>query len=415
LAAVLLVNVLIHFAGAAIHNIRAETEDGVIVGNAAEVHDAAASGTAAVRFGSVLSTITKRDSPLSPSGGGLGNFNLSSNSYIMGFRFVLDKQTRIDRWYFTINGEGADCIGGRDGYGSGNGGTHYGRIVEVNQGTGLPTSTVLASESINACTAHNRAKSEFDLDSTHQIHFVQFNAITLDPNKMYAFLLSNTDPNPGDGGSDSSGNHMSPNLNFMSMADLGPNGKNTLDANTPDATYGLDPRETTIWSKDEGATWDFGDRVGWYQLGSGRARMWIVGYRPVGGQGVAHGWPFFNWPDETSGVTVTYNDVPKDVTLTHAGAASETSAGTITVTNTDTGVSATTGDLGGGMAKGQLSKPVPVAVGQSYRISASGSVRIGDPADTREAFGLGTRAPWIYTSSVDNRFPALYASPHPYY
>lgn len=422
LSTLLLINVILRIAGAASHVVSTEAEAGQVAGNASILPMNGASGSNdtvnAVRFGTAnpLPQLSKRNSPLSPSGS-LGQFNLSSKSYIMAFRFVLDKQASIDRWYFAINGEGASCIGGRTGYGSGNGGTHYGRIVEVDQATGFPTGTVLASESVNACTAHNRAKSEYDLSTTHQLHYVQFSPVSLSANKMYAFLLSNTDANPGSGGSASSGNHMSPNMNFGDLAAFGPNARNTLDADTPGAVYGLDPRETTMWSKDGGASWLFGDKVGWYQVGSGEAKFWIVGYRPAGGQAIAHGWPFMNWPDDASGQTVTFRNAPKAVTLTHAGGSSESSAvGTITVTNTSTGVSATTSSLGSGMVSGQLSKPVPVAAGQSYTVKASGSVEMGGSTSGQgEAFGLGSRAPWNYSSSTSGRFPALYASPHPYY
>lgn len=417
-AGIVLVAVVWRTAGAANYAASVEAETGTPGGNAAAADDQLASGGSMVRFGSSGSgpAASRRDNPLAPSGG-LGQYNLSKNNYVMGFRFVFDKQQTIDRWYFSINGEGASCVGGRTGYGNGNGGMHYGRIVEVDQTTGLPTSTVLASESVNGCTAHNRAKSEYGLNTDHQIHFVQFsNPVTIQPDKMYAFLLSNTDPNPGCSSSSggSCGNHMSPNLNYASVSQLGPNGRNNVDRDAPGATYGLDPRETVLWSKDTGQSWIFGDGVGWYDTNDGNTMMWIVGYRPVGGQGTAHGWPWFNWPGESSGQTVTFKNSPKSVTLTHAGG-SGSSVGTITVTNTSTGVSGKTSSLGSGMVRGQLDKPVPVAAGQSYTVRASGSVEMGASTGTKEAFGLGSRAPWIFSSSTSNRFPAVYASPHPYW
>ena len=349
-------------------------------------------------------------------GGGLGQFNMSDNDYICGFRFELPQARTIDRWYFSVNGEGATCVSGRTGYGAGNGGTWFGRIVTVNQATGLPTSTVLASESVNGCTAHSRAISEFGLSTTHQSHWVQFSPITIQPNTMYAFLLSNTHSSPGSGGSASTGNHMSPNLNFAELDDMGPNGENTLDPQAPGAMYGYSPRETTMWSPDGGSTWRFGDQVGWYQLGSGRGRMWVVGYRISGGNGVAHGWPYMNWPsDTTSGITVTFTNIPSAVTITQAGGCNDGSAniGVITVRNTTTGQQSTTSSLGSGRQVGTLASPVTVAAGESYRISASGRVSMGSPTSGQgAAFGLGSRAPWRYTLSTGNQMPMLFVLPH---
>lgn len=356
----------------------------------------------------------KRDIPIAPNGG-LGQFNLSSKSYIMAFRFVLDQPQTIDRWYYAINMEGTTCVGGRTGYGSGNGGTEFGRIVEVDQATGFPTNKILAQESVNGCDAQNRSMSEFGLQKTHQAHFVQFAPVSLEAGKMYAFLLSNTDPNPGNGGSKGGGNHTSPNLNFGKLSDIGPNGKNTLDANAAGAMYGYDPRETTMWSDDSGATWKFGDQVGWYQTGSGDGRMWVVGYR-ANGKNIPHGYTYMNWPSDSNGASITYKNVPKAVTLTHAGGATGGSVGVVTVTNTSTGVSATTPSLGGGVPVGQLSKPVPVAAGESYTIKASGSVETGSSAFWDKIFGLGSN----YASSCSScsnpaDMPALFALPHPYY
>lgn len=359
-------------------------------------------------------TATKRNIPISPQGY-LGQYNLSSKQYIMAFRFVLDKPTTIDRWYYAINAEGATCVGGRTGYGSGNGGTEFGRIVEVDQATGFPTSKILAQESVNGCTAHDRTISEFGLSKTHQAHFVQFTPVALEAGKMYAFLLSNTDANPGNGGSKGGGNHTSPNLNFAKLSEMGPHGKNTLDANAPGALYGYDPRETTMWSKDGGASWLFGGQVGWYDNGGDIGKMWVVGYRS-GGKNIAHGYTYMNWPDASTGASITYKNVPKAVTLTDAGGASSGSVGVVTVTNTSTGVSATTPSLGSGVPVGKLSKPVPVAVGQSYTIKASGSVDTGSSSFWDKIFGLGS----TYSSSCSScsgaaGMPGLFALPHPYY
>lgn len=362
-----------------------------------------------------------RDTPISPAGY-LGGINMTSNAYVLGFRFVLDKPISIDRWYFSINGEGADCeTGARLGYGFGDGGTHYGRIVEVDQLTGLPTNSVIASETVNACEAYLRAKSEFNLPALHQAHWVQFSPVALEAQRMYAFLLSNTHPEPGTGGRESSGNHMTANTNFVLPSQMGPHEQNTLSATTPGALYGLDPRETTFWSSDSGQTWKFGVDVGWYDRTKGK--MWTAGYRIAGGLNIGHGWPYHNWPGEGP-ATVTFTDLPKDVVLTHAGGANSdgTDVGVITVKNLTTGATTMTSvALGPGIGESVLSSPITVMRGESYSVSSSGSVDTGSAGNMGTIFQLGTRQPYVYSSECANCInlprnrPMLYASPHPYY
>jgi hypothetical protein len=346
--------------------------------------------------------------PISPAGF-LGQFNLSSPSYAIANRFVVPQDVTIDRWYFAVNGEGADCVNGRSGYGSGDGGVHYGRIDAT---TGATNQEVLASERVNGCTAHERAQREFGLDETHQVSYVDLAPLTLRTGVMYAFVLSNVDQDPGSGGSASRGNHMSPNLNFADLADMGPNGRNTLDPNAASAVYGLDPRETTMWSEDAGRTWRFGDEVGWYDNGDGSGRMWPGGYRVAGGPNVAHGWIYMNWPSEDSAsVSFTATD---DAVLTRAGGASRKEAvGVITVENLDTGVSATTARLGTGLTDTRLSRDVPVAKGQRYRVSTSGRVDRGSAGFWDRVFPLGESGSLPYSCascSNPNDRPMVYAA-----
>ena len=326
----------------------------------------------------------------------------------------MPEATTIDRWYYAVNGEGADCVDGRDGYGSGDGGIEYGRIVDVDPATGLPGDQVLGAEKVNGCDAHQRSQREFGLQDTHQVHYVEFAPVTLEANRMYAFVLSNDDSDPGQGGGDSDGNHMSPNLNFADLEDMGPHAANTLDPQAPGAAYGLDPRETTMWTQDSGETWRFGDEVGWYDVGNGEGRMWPGGYRIVDGPDVPNGWIYMNWPDEGR-ASITYT-ATAGVTLTTAGGASQDSdVGSITVENLTTGESASTAGLGSGLVSGPLDRPLQVAEGQKYVVSTDGRVDTGSAEYWDAVFNLASDGPGRYDSSCPNcskslDHPMLYAS-----
>jgi hypothetical protein len=232
---------------------------------------------------------------------------------------------------------------------------------------------------------------------------------------MYAFVLSNVDPNPGDGRSSSTGNYMSPNLNFADLDDMGPHGRNTLDPNADGAAYGLDPRATTMWSDDSGATWEFGDQVGWYDLGNGEGRMWPGGYRIAGGQNVPHGWAYMNWPSEGK-AQITYTADSDGLLVRAGGASSGDDVGVIRVENVDTGQSAATDDLGSGLVSGALSSPVAVAPGQRYVVRTNGEVDTGSAAFWNNVFAFEAEERLRYSSSCSAcdtpaDHPMLYATP----
>ena len=257
--------------------------------------------------------------------------------------------------------------------------------------------------------------SEFGLEREHQVQFVQFTPVTLRANTMYAFVLSNEDPDPGDGRDGPTGNYMSPNLNLGDLKQFGPNARNTLEGAAAGAVDNLDPRETTMWSSDEGQSWSFGDRVGWYQVGNGSGRLWPGGYRIAGGANLPRGWPYMNWPSDGPGsITIT---APLSQTLTIAGGSSSSGkVGVITVTNVSTGDSATTASLGAGLVNGSLSKPVAVAIGETYTIETRGTVGTGSAASWDKIYKLGTIQPFVYTSSCrecgsPQDRPMLYAAP----
>ncbi|MGD9526939.1 hypothetical protein [Pseudonocardia sp.] len=403
-----------HLAGAAV--------TAAVVGVLALTLAAAAGATVAPADSTPQGSVTSI--PISPAGG-LGQMNLSSSDYGIARRFVLPQDVTIDRWYFAVNGEGSECVGGRDGYGSGDGGTWLGSIVTVDPATGLPTDDVLASEQVNACVAYERAGREFGLSNRHQAQYVQFPPLALKADTLYAFVLRNVDSSPGDGGGDSVGNHMSPNLDVARLAEMGPNGRNTLDPRATGAVYGVDPRETTMWTGDAGQTWEFGSDIGWYRLGKDRGGWWPSGYRIAGGDNVAHGWAYMNWPDdESASVTLT---AAADGVLVEAGGASDNeNVGVITVENDQTGASGRTTDLGPGLVSGTLDHPVQVLRGQQYTVSNSGEVDIGsgDPwgrvfntpepgadASTCPDCAEPTDRPMLYASTINTETAAAPGAP----
>jgi hypothetical protein len=181
----------------------------------------------------------------------------------------------------------------------------------------------------------------------------------------------------------------------------------------PGAAYGLDPRETTMWSDDSGRTWSFGDEVGWYGEDDGRGDMWPGGYRVVGGPDIAQGWSYMNWPDEGP-ASVTYTAESDQVLLEAGGASTTDDVGVITVRNIDTGASATTGDMGTGLVRGALDEPVSVQEGQQYVVSTEGSVDTGSAEYWDRVFDLHTSRAIQYLSACEDcksaeDHPMLYA------
>ncbi len=379
--------------------------------------------------------------PVSAGIGGAANYNLSSNSYVMAQRIVFGTDKTIDRWYYDVKLECLSWVGGsRCGYATGTAGMTYGRIVNVDQNTGLPLlNSVLASETVATRTVHERARNEYGLVNNHQIHFVQFAPVTLKANQMYAFLVSNPDPNPGVGGSTLTGNHWSVNINLAPLSSAGPLGRN-ICADSARGTRGcneysrevggsiagLDPREATTWSQDGGKTWRFGAGVGWYNESSADAKIWYQGYREVGQAPDPYGgWPHLSWAPPCTGCKVTFKNATKAVTINKAGGfagdgaygTSSAGIGVITVRNETTGVSGKTASLGGGgWQSGNLDNPVPVRAGDSVSLTNTGSVHIGRNGG-HNVFNLGrwftSTGSAISWTNADR--PALYAEPWFYY
>ena len=91
----------------------------------------------------------------------------------------------------------------------------------------------------------------------------------------------------------------------------------------------------------------------------------------------------------------------------------------VTVTNVRTGVSGSTAQLGRGVVRGTLSRPVPIEAGDSYTVRNSGVVDTGD-GHRASVFEFGRSQPFTYSASGSRiaqqyDMPMLFATPHPYY
>ena len=109
---------------------------------------------------------------------------------------------------------------------------------------------------------------------------------------------------------------------------------------------------------------------------------------------------------------------PRAVTLTEAGgyAPVRRSAGSVTVTNLRTGATGTTAPLGSGIVKGRLSPPVPVAAGDSYTISNTGTVfKAEGDYFLERILGLGRGHYPFSTVGYGLDRAELFALPHPFY
>ena len=109
---------------------------------------------------------------------------------------------------------------------------------------------------------------------------------------------------------------------------------------------------------------------------------------------------------------------PRAVTLTEAGGYAPVgrSAGVVTVTNLRTGATGSTAQLGSGIVKGGLTPPVPVAVGDIYTISNTGTVfKAEGDYFLQRILGLGRGSYPFSTVGYGLDRAELFALPHPFY
>jgi len=281
----------------------------------------------------------------------------------------------IDRFYFGFKLRGASCWdSGNAGYGAGDGGTLHASLVNIDAVTGLPTDTV-AEETVNGCTRQNEAAAELGSDPV--VVWVNTKA-TLVGGRLYGLIVSNTHAS-------ASSNFFSFNMPLADTELAGPHAHNELNKAASGGILGLDPREHVAWSTDGGKTWGYGSQNGQYRsymndhdMAHPATRMPQYGFRLTNGATLGMQ-PYYAYSTDCSNCSVTYANARYPRTFTEVGGftASGTNVGTLTFTNTTTGAQAScTPAQGYGFRKCTLSAAVPVAVGQSYSVSCSGSVEV---------------------------------------
>ncbi len=308
---------------------------------------------------------------------------------------------------------------GRPGYSSGNGGIIDARLVPVAADGTPDLSRVLAEDRVNAVLRYRQSRRDFGVAEITQLLYFEFGGVALAADRPYAVVFSNAAKNPAV-------DSFSMNSPVTRASVAGPNGRNTLDPNAPGAIAGLDPRESISWSLDGGRRWVWGISVGdgapfGYYAGSPTSdngpRLPWYGWQARPGAPIESNQPYYAY-GESGAETVVATGAPRATTLTRAGgyAPRGSALGVVTVRNLATGQTGRTTSLGDGLAGGALTPPVRVGVGQSYAISNTGRVAIGEADDfVRSTFDVG-HGRWTFTTSGNGADRAqLYALPHPWF
>jgi hypothetical protein len=354
---------------------------------------------------------------------GVANVNnqaFTSGRYVYAIRFVLDRDTRIHRFFSGFSLEGTSKLGGRPHYAHGNGGTVWARLVQVDRKGRPDLDRVIAGERVNPVKRYFQTLAAYRIYPFRTV-FLHFNmgGAKLRRGRMYAMTYANASRRPRQ-------DWFSTNSPVVKASEAGPNGRNTLDANAPGAIMGLDPREVLGWSVNGGRRWVWGRRVGggpapFSYAGSattdnGTRLPWYAwqarpGARPRSNQ------PYYGY-QQSGSFTMLVRAAPRAVTLTEAGGYAPVgrSAGSVTVTNLRTGATGTTAQLGTGIVKGRLSPPVPVAAGDSYAISNTGTVfKAEGDIFLERILRLGRGSYPFSTVGYGLDRAELFALPHPFY
>jgi MYXO-CTERM domain-containing protein len=152
-------------------------------------------------------------------------------------------------------------------------------------------------------------------------------------------------------------------------------------------------------------------------------RMPQYGWRRSDGVNIGQQ-PYYAYNDDCTGCSVTYANARYARTFTEVGgfiASPGANVGTLTFTNTSTGMtSSCAAPQGYGFRKCTLASPISVAVGQDYRVSATGAVEIMRMDNPQRVMfpGVGTRTGelrWFQTTPAPGTnakdVPNLWAGP----
>jgi hypothetical protein len=358
--------------------------------------------------------------------GAVENNPIRARNDFLAERIVLDQDTRM-RWFITgFNLEGVHFTvrnglapreirssrlrkpriptpprqrrwvagDGRIGYANGNGGTIWFRLVRARSDGRPDLTNVIASERINAITAYQRTKQEFGTGLTQLIGFRVNRTV---PAGEYVVVIGNASRRPGV-------HYFSTNL--PTHTGSAPNTRNERDPDAPGALGGLDPRETVMWSTSGGRSWVFGSQVGrgalfgYYNAGDNRRIPWY-GWQVKKGERAIPQQPFNGYGSLEKSPRLRVK-ASAATTLTRAGGFTRSPGrvGTITV-RTDAGSATTTRSLGRGLGSAPLDRPLPVAAGETYTITTTGSVPLAR-ADryVRRTFGT---LPWTTVGDDGDR------------
>lgn len=372
-------------------------------------------------------------------------------SRIYAIRFVLDRPTRLARFYSGMNWEGvyADAAGpapvevrsselrkgypspappsdlpgdwspgsGRLHYAHGTGGTIRARLVPMRADGTPDLSRVLAEETFPALKRYRQLKAQFGFAGRSGLVYSDFGGARVPAGIPHFVIYQNVDADPRD-------NFVSLNSPVTSVQAAGPNGRNTLDPNARGAIAGLDPREAVAWSLDGGERWGWGRQVGagpvpgdYTMTGDDAVRLPWYAWQEQGSSAMQSNQPYYAY-QESGRYTLKLKSAPRATTLTEAGGYGPEgkAVGVVTVRNLRTGAVGQTDRLGSGMVKAALNPPVPVARGDSYEISNTGTVAKAEGDIFLQTMGLVGRGETPFeTVGYEYDRAELFALPHPWF
>jgi hypothetical protein len=357
---------------------------------------------------------------------GLANVNdqnLRDSRWLYAMRFVVDRDTTMYRFFSQMKAKGATwdehpgekCTAAAPGcYGAGDGGLIEAQLVGIKSDGTPDLSNVLASETVDPRRRYAQTKAEYGISTISLFWYFNMGGVALEGGRPYAMVYRNVHADPAH-------NFSSANSPTVKASEAGPNGRNNLDPDAPGAIAGLDPREAVAWSTDGGGSWSWGRQVGPY-AGSATSddgtRLPHYAWQASPSSRPQSNQPYTAYWSTCSDCSLIAHSVPRATTLTAAGGYAPVgeSVGVVTVKNLRTGETGHTGELGSGIARGPLDKPVALAVGDSYEITHTGTVYRAE-ADNYlgQIVGLGGGAFPFTTSGNGADLAELFALPHPYY